>query len=176
MKDITKDAEREFCVLSHLVQNPVAAKYLVERLALDDDAFSSESRISAFHALVAEPSADSSARLQLARQNLPELAENDFTDIFLGLAPVSSTIIDDFQKLAALICDRNMNRAFTDIMRREMSPEQRSEALAKANSEITEIYNHAREALASAQLPAEGEGAEPQPLRPANPRPTSPAT
>ena len=162
MKDITKEERLEYAVLSYLVQFPTHAKYIAEQIALEDGAFSEESRNDAFRALMAEANPSSVVRMQTAMKSLPELSADDFRDFFAGLAPSSVSIVSDFRDFVGHIYKRDLRRATDDITMRDLEPEVMNESLASKQGELTERYNAARDTLSKIVLPSD-DGADAKP-------------
>ena len=168
MKDITKEERLEYAVLSYLVQFPTHAKYIAEQIALEDGAFSEESRNDAFRALMAEANPSSVVRMQTAMKSLPELSADDFRDFFTGLAPSSVSIVSDFRDFVGHIYKRDLRRATDDITMRDLEPEVMNESLASKQGELNERYNAARDTLSKIVLPSDdGADAKAAPDEPA---------
>lgn len=164
MKDITREERLEYAVLSHLVQFARQAKFLVERIGIENSYFSSDSRSAAFRALMNESSPDAIVRGVTAVKNLPELANDGFLDFFNGLAASPATIRNDFRDFVTVVNERDLRRRTDDINRRSYpSFEARQFALSALNEEVSGRYTAARDTISTVELPPFGDEAAPAP-------------
>ena len=155
MISVTNDEKIELCVLSHLVQHPSCARRIIDDVAITDDDFNADDRRAVFRRLACEPNSDSVVRLFEARKLLPALAEDDFTDFFLGLAPTTASIRYDFRALVSSTHARDLNREIANIMARAMEPEVRTTAIAAATKEVDDHYIARRDRISTLSLPTD---------------------
>jgi hypothetical protein len=151
MKDITKQQELEYAVLSHLVQFADHTKRLIDIAAIEESAFSGDSLRAAFCTLIQDADTDPSVRLATARRSLPELGSDEFLDYFVGLAPSKATTNYCVRELLEHVVNRDLARTLTDIAARSaaLSPEVVMSAYAEAQKTAKDRYESARDALAT---------------------------
>ena len=156
MKDITKQEQLEYAVLSHLVQFPEWTKKLLDLAAVEVDAFSSDARKAAFRALCAEKDTTQVVRMRLARENMPELTEVEFLDRFLDLAAASTTTKGEILELITAQARAQQKAAMNDIMGRHLDdPVMISDAVKVAMKEINDRFEAKRDALTTAVPPSD---------------------